>query len=45
MLDAYIQERIGLVLRARSEDVLHEPIPEKLLALLAALEAKEMEGQ
>lgn len=45
MLEPYIQEHIGRALRATCDDVLHEPIPEQFLALLAALEAREREGK
>ncbi|TAK48441.1 MAG: hypothetical protein EPO23_07350 [Xanthobacteraceae bacterium] len=41
MLDAKIQDVLGRAFRAYSADIIHEPIPEKFLQLLAQLDAKE----
>ena len=43
-LDPKIQDVLGKALRAMSKDIVAEPIPDKFMALLAALEAKESKG-
>jgi len=40
-LDPKIQEVLGKALRALSKDIVTEPIPDRFVALLAELEAKE----
>lgn len=40
-LDPRIQEAIGKSLKAHFDDLLSAPIPDRLLVLLAELEAKE----
>lgn len=40
-LSAAVQDAIGRSLKAHYEDIAKAPIPDKLLALLAELEAKE----
>jgi hypothetical protein len=40
-LDARIQDAIGRSLQAHYDDLLKEPVPDRFLALLAELEAKE----
>lgn len=44
-LDHRIQDVLGKALRAYSQDIVSEPIPDKFLALLAQLEAKEREAK
>ncbi|MDQ0391457.1 NepR family anti-sigma factor [Labrys monachus] len=44
-LDHRIQDVLGKALRAYSQDIVSEPIPDKFLALLALLEAKEREAK
>lgn len=41
VLDPRIQEAIGRSLKAHYDDLVQEPIPDRLLVLLAELEAKE----
>lgn len=41
VLDPRIQEAIGRSLKAHYDDLVREPIPDRLLVLLAELEAKE----
>lgn len=41
MLDRAVQAQIGRLLRAAFADVASEPVPERFVALLAQLEAKE----
>lgn len=40
-LDPRIQEAIGRSLKAHYDDLVKEPVPDRLLVLLAQLEAKE----
>jgi Anti-sigma factor NepR len=40
-LDPKIQEALGRALKAHYDDLVSAPIPDRLLALLAELEAKE----
>jgi hypothetical protein len=44
-LDPRIQDALGKALRNLSEDIVKEPIPDKFLALLAQLEARERDGK
>lgn len=44
VLDPKIQDAIGKALRAYCADIVAAPIPDKFLALLARLEAREGEG-
>jgi Anti-sigma factor NepR len=41
VLDRKIQDAIGRSLKAHYDDIVSEPVPDRLLALLAELEAKE----
>jgi hypothetical protein len=41
VLDAKIQEQLGLALSQYTKELLDQPIPESFLALLAELEARE----
>ncbi|MBL8568113.1 MAG: hypothetical protein JNK84_03415 [Phreatobacter sp.] len=41
VLDARIQDAIGRSLKAHYDDLISAPIPDRLLVLLAELEAKE----
>lgn len=41
VLDPRIQEAIGRSLKAHYDDLVREPIPDRLMVLLAELEAKE----
>ena len=45
ILDPKIQDALGKALRAYCADIVAAPIPDKFLALLARLEAKEGEGK
>ena len=40
-LDPRIQAVLGKALRAMSQDIVAEPVPDKFLALLAKLESRE----
>ena len=40
-LDPKVQEQLGRVFRNYCEDLVHQPIPDKLAVLLARLEAKQ----
>jgi hypothetical protein len=40
-IDEHIQRRIGAKLRAYYDELLNEPIPEKLIELLVKLDEKE----
>ncbi|HEY8161086.1 MAG: NepR family anti-sigma factor [Methylocystis sp.] len=40
-LEPHIQEQLGRVLRSFCDDLIHQPIPDKFVALLAQLEAKQ----
>lgn len=40
-LEPQIQEQLGRVLRSFCDDLIHQPIPDKFVALLAQLEAKQ----
>jgi hypothetical protein len=42
-LEPHIQEQLGRVLRAFCDDLIHQPIPDKFVVLLAQLEAKQRE--
>jgi hypothetical protein len=42
-LEPHIQEQLGRVLRSFCEDLIHQPIPDKFVVLLAKLEAKQRE--
>lgn len=42
-LEPHIQEQLGRVLRSFCEDLIHQPIPDKFVVLLAKLEAKQLE--
>jgi Anti-sigma factor NepR len=42
-LDQKVQDAIGRSLKAHYDDLVHAPVPDRLLALLAELEAKEGE--
>jgi hypothetical protein len=44
-LNPRIQEELGKALRTFSQDIVNQPIPDRFLALLAQLEAKEREGK
>jgi Anti-sigma factor NepR len=44
-LNAKIQEAIGRSLRAHYEDLIHAPIPDKFLELLARLELQERKSR
>ena len=43
-LDPKVLETIGRALKAHYDDLVHAPVPEKLLDLLARLEAEEEQG-
>jgi len=43
ILEPHIQEQLGRVLRSFCDDLIHQPIPDKFVALLAQLEAKQRE--
>ncbi len=40
-LDPKVQEQLGRVFRSFCDDLVHQPIPDKLAVLLARLEAKQ----
>ena len=40
-LDPKVQEQLGRVFRTFCDDLIHQPIPDKLVVLLARLEAKQ----
>lgn len=40
-LDLKVQEQLGKVFRAYCDDLIHQPVPEKFVVLLAKLEAKQ----
>jgi hypothetical protein len=42
-LDPHIQEQLGRVFRSFCDDLIHQPIPDKFVVLLAQLEAKQRE--
>lgn len=42
-LDPRVQEQLGRVFRSFCDDLVHQPIPDKLAVLLARLEAKQRE--
>lgn len=42
-LDPKIQDQLGRVFRSFCDDLVHQPMPDKLLVLLARLEAKQRE--
>lgn len=42
-LDPKIQEQLGKVFRSFCDDLVQQPVPDKLLVLLARLEAKQRE--
>ncbi len=42
-LEPHIQEQLGRVLRSFCDDLVHQPIPDKFVVLLAQLEAKQRE--
>jgi hypothetical protein len=42
-LEPHIQEQLGRVLRSFCDDLVHQPIPDKFVMLLAQLEAKQRE--
>ena len=42
-LDPRVQEQLGRVFRSFCDDLVHQPIPDKLAILLARLEAKQRE--
>ncbi len=44
VLDQKIQDAIGRSLKAHYDDLVKAPVPDRLLALLAELEAKEKDG-
>jgi len=43
VLEPHIQEQLGRVLRSFCDDLIHQPIPDKFVVLLAKLEAKQRE--
>lgn len=43
ILEPHIQEQLGRVLRSFCDDLIHQPIPDKFVVLLAQLEAKQRE--
>jgi hypothetical protein len=43
LLEPHIQEQLGRVLRSFCDDLVHQPIPDKFVVLLAQLEAKQRE--
>jgi hypothetical protein len=43
LLEPHIQEQLGRVLRSFCDDLIHQPIPDKFVVLLAQLEAKQRE--
>jgi hypothetical protein len=43
VLEPHIQEQLGRVLRSFCDDLIHQPIPDKFVVLLARLEAKQRE--
>lgn len=43
LLEPHIQEQLGRVLRSFCDDLIHQPIPDKFVVLLARLEAKQRE--
>ena len=44
-LDPRVQDQLGRVFRNYCEDLVHQPIPDKLAVLLARLEAKQREKE
>ena len=40
-LDPKVQDELGRVFRTFCDDLIHQPIPDKLVVLLARLEAKQ----
>ena len=44
-LDPKVLETIGRALKAHYDDLVHAPLPEKLLDLLARLEVEELETE
>ncbi|QGM97222.1 NepR family anti-sigma factor [Methylocystis parvus] len=42
-LEPHIQEQLGRVLRSFCDDLIHQPIPDKFVVLLAQLEAIQRE--
>lgn len=42
-LDVQVQEQLGKVFRAYCDELVHQPIPDKFVVLLAKLEAKQRE--
>lgn len=42
-LEPHIQEELGRVFRSFCDDLIHQPIPDKFVVLLAQLEAKQRE--
>lgn len=44
-LDIKVQEQLGKVFRAYCDDLIHQPIPDKFVVLLAKLEAKQREKE
>jgi hypothetical protein len=45
MLDRAVQAHIGHLLRDLLTDVAHEPVPQRFIELLAALEGKNKNGR
>lgn len=43
ILEPHIQEQLGRVFRSFCDDLIHQPIPDKFVVLLAQLEAKQRE--
>jgi hypothetical protein len=43
VLEPHIQAQLGRVLRSFCDDLIHQPIPDKFVVLLAQLEAKQRE--
>jgi hypothetical protein len=44
-LDAVVQAHIGRELRALFDEIVHEPVPDRFLQLLQALEAKKTDSK
>jgi len=44
-LNTKLQEAIGRSLKAHYDDLIHAPVPDKFLELLARLEARERNGR
>lgn len=42
-LEPHVQEQLGRVLRSFCDDLIHQPIPDKFVVLLARLEAIQRE--